>query len=55
MVTPVIPALRRLRLEDCHGFKANLGYRVSPMPPWVTLGFLKVTIMSFLQVLLNQE
>lgn len=27
---PIIPALKRLRQEDCHKFKVKLGYIVRP-------------------------
>lgn len=32
---PIIPVLRRLRLEDCHKFQANLKHKVSCRLTWV--------------------
>lgn len=52
------PSIQEAEAGDCQGFRDNLGYRVSPVPPSVTLKLKnknkKVTVTSFLQVL-NQE
>lgn len=34
---PIIPALGKLRQEDCCMFEANLGYIVNSRPAWATV------------------
>lgn len=48
MLAPVILALRRLGQENCHKFKASVGYRVRPVPPKI-----KTTKHSFVIHLYN--
>jgi hypothetical protein len=36
LLTPAVPALRRLRQEYCCEFKASLGYTVDPKLAWAT-------------------